>query len=90
VNVDTDADEPRIGREHAHLLAAEPLLQRLPYRDRQIGVALTGATASGRPLLLVTFSGRRAAARADLQAVLTRLDDPATAYAWRFLRLAGG
>ena len=89
-NTDPDDDEPRVGAEHVRLLGAEPLLQRLPYRDLEIGVALSGLTGSNKPLLLVTYSGTAAAARADLRAVLARLADPGAEYAWRFQRLIPG
>jgi hypothetical protein len=71
-------------------LNAEPLLQRLPYRDREIGVALAGLTGSDKPLLLVTYTGATAAARADVRAVLARLGDLGAEYAWRFRRLTAG
>ena len=89
-NTDPDADEPRVGAEHVRLLVAEPFLQRLPYRDREVGVALSGLTGGSKPLLLVTYRHSAAAAREDLRAVLTRLADPGTEYAWRFRPLAAG
>jgi hypothetical protein len=90
VNGDTDADEPPTGIEHLHLLGAEPLLQRLPYRDRELGIALAGAAGSGKPLLLVAYTKSAAAAREDLRRVLAGLGDPGAEYAWRFRALTGG
>jgi hypothetical protein len=89
-NVDADAREPRLRTAHRHLLDSEPLLQRLPYRDRELGVALAGVARDGKPVLLVTYRNAAAAAREDMSLVLERLADHGGEYVLRFRRLAEG
>jgi hypothetical protein len=61
-------------RAHA-LLVGEPLLQLLPYSDPTIGLSLLGATARGKPILLLAYRGSRTAAEADLNALRARLHE---------------
>jgi hypothetical protein len=87
-NLDPDAREPALRAEHLRLLAAEPFLQRLPYRDREVGVALLNVTPHGAPMLLVTFVGSLASARRDLWRALAEANDPGTEYALRYERVS--
>lgn len=86
-NVDDDARNPAMYRRHARLLRAEPLLQRLPYSDRKLGVQLVGTTPSGRPVLLVTYRGSMRRARNDMRSLLSRFEDGGGEYATRYERL---
>jgi hypothetical protein len=86
-NADPDASDPALRRAHVAALAARPFLQRLPYRDREVGVALDSVTPQGTPVLLVTFLGTLRAARLDIGAVLARSHDPGSEYELRFERL---
>jgi hypothetical protein len=83
-NVDPEAHNPRLRGEHRRFLAARPLEQHLPYRDREIGVQLVDVTKTGKLVLLVTYLHSRTAAREDMQALLARYHDPATEYAIRY------
>ncbi len=69
------------------MLADRPLLQRLPYRDREIGVGLDRVLGDGRLELLVTYLGNRARAVGDLRRLLARYGDPGTAYVERYERV---
>jgi hypothetical protein len=84
INLDPDAHDPALRAAHLGLLAAEPFLQRLPYRDRELGVALAGVNWRGKPMLVVIYRGAVDAARRDLRAVLRRARDPGTAYEMRY------
>jgi hypothetical protein len=83
-NEDPEAHEHGLWMEHVRLLRSEPLLQRLPYRDRELGVQLSGATATGRPVLLVVYRGSIRVAREDLRSVLSLLGDRGAEYAVRY------
>jgi len=82
-NVDADARDPTLRAEHLRLLARRPLLQRLPYRDPRIGVALVGGSG-GELVLRVAYVGIRSAARADYDRLLARLHDSGGGYTLRF------
>jgi len=84
VNLDPDARDHTLWARHARLLRIEPLLQRLPYRDRQLGVQLGGVARFGRPLLLVIYRGSLRAAREDMRALLARFHDEGSEYALRY------
>jgi hypothetical protein len=86
-NLDPDARDPALRAAHLRLLTAEPFLQRLPYRDRWLGVALAGVNGQGKPVLVVVYRGAAATARRDLRAVLQRDRDPGTAYELRYRAL---
>ena len=86
-NRDPDARERALREEHLRLLAAEPLLQLLPYRDVRLGIALASVTLRGEPVLLVTYRGRIGPARRDLSDLLARLGDRGSEYALRFRAL---
>jgi hypothetical protein len=88
-NVDPDASDPALRRAQLAALAARPFLQRLPYRDRDVGVSLDTVTPRGTPVLLVTFLGTLPAARRDMRAVLARSHDAGSEYELRFERLLG-
>jgi hypothetical protein len=83
-NVDPEAHNPRLRSEHRRFLQARPLEQHLPYRDREIGVELADVTKTGKLVLLVTYLHSATAAREDMQALLARYHDPATAYVIRY------
>lgn len=83
-NADPDARRPALRTDHLALLATRPLLQRLPFSDHSIGVALVGVAAGGRPVLLVTRRVADARARRDLGALIARVRDRARNYVIRF------
>jgi hypothetical protein len=87
LNRDPDARERALREEHLRLLVAEPLLQRLPYRDPRLGITLAGVTRRGEPVLLVTYQGGIGAASRDLRALLARVRDRGGEYALRFRAL---
>lgn len=87
-NVDADAVDPGLRREHVRLLTADPLLQHVPYRDNQIGVSLTGVDDGGRVVLRVSFLGAHSEAEHDFARLLARLHDSGADYDERYLRLA--
>jgi hypothetical protein len=87
-NVDVDARDPALLLEHLRSLIDRPLLQRLPYRDDEIGVSLAGSERSGRLILEVAFLGRRTVAAHDFAALLHRLGDSGDGYEVRFRALA--
>ena len=89
-NIDADASERGLWAEHVRLLREEPLLQLLPYRDRDLGIDLGGATRSGTPLVIVSYTGTAAAARQRLRALLAALHDAGGEYVFRLHSLAGG
>jgi hypothetical protein len=84
VQVDPEAVDPGLRREHDRLLAERPAFQHLPYRDREIGVDFDRVTGDGRLELLVTYLGSRAGAVRDLDRLLSRYRDPGTAYVERY------
>jgi hypothetical protein len=88
INVDPDSSDPALLHEHLALLAARPFLQRVPYRDDEVGVALDSVTPRGTPVLLVTFYGTLPAARRDLRAALARSHDRGNEYELRFERVS--
>jgi hypothetical protein len=89
VNTDAEARAPSLRAEHLELLHAQPLLQRLPYRDHEVGVELWGVSAQTKPLLSVIYRGSLDAARADMRALLRRLRDSGREYAFRYQSLGG-
>jgi hypothetical protein len=88
LNLDPDARDPTLRTEHLRLLGAEPFLQLLPYRDREVGVALVNVTPQGAPVLQVTFQGSLATAERDVSRALANARDPGTEYALRYERLS--
>jgi hypothetical protein len=88
-NIDPEAGDPGLWREHLALLAARPFLQRLPYRDRELGVALQNVNLQGMPVLLVTYLGTLRAAQQDIGSVLARAHDPGNEYKLRFEHVSG-
>ncbi|HEX3874887.1 MAG TPA: hypothetical protein VHW26_12120 [Solirubrobacteraceae bacterium] len=87
IQVNPEALDPSLRREHDRLLEDRPVFQHLPYRDRRIGVDFDRVAAGGRLELLVTYVGSRAAAVRDLGRLLARYADPGTAYVERYERV---
>ncbi len=87
-NIDPDARDPELRAAHLRLLATRPFLQRVPYRDRELGVTLVGARPDGRPVLLVSYLGSLDAARRDLQSAFAAAHDEGSEYELRYERLA--
>lgn len=89
VNIDPEAHDPKLRAEHRDFLASRPLEQHLPYRDREIGVELVNVTATGKPVLLVTYIRSQASAQQDIDNVMARYRDPGTAYVIHYRRVFG-
>jgi hypothetical protein len=86
-NLGPDERDSALRSAHRALLRGSPLLQRLPYRGREIGISLVGMAGGGRPLLLVASRIGGAPARRDFDALIERMHDSARNYVVRYRRL---
>ena len=87
MNIDADARDPALFAAHLRLLARRPFLQRLPYRDHQLAVALIGVGAHNEPVLAVRFRGTIRAARRAMWQALAAAHDPGTEYRLQYTSL---